>query len=85
MLNVLYDNKNTRLQNWINVKDKHKHILYTGSILLRCSDVFYTLHKTDIIIAVVAQVSDVAHIPLVVFGQSFIFPMYFHVRYFYLI
>lgn len=24
---------------------------------------FHTLHKTDIIIAVVAQVSDVAHIP----------------------
>lgn len=24
---------------------------------------FYTFHKTDIIIAVVAQVSDVAHIP----------------------
>lgn len=63
MLNVLYDNKIIRLQNWINVKDKHKHIFYTGSILQRCSDFFYTFHKTDIIIAVVAQVSDVAYIP----------------------
>lgn len=63
MLNVLYDNKIIRLQNWINVQDKHKHIFIQDLFNYVVQIFFYTFHKTDIIIAVVAQVSDVAHIP----------------------
>lgn len=69
MLEMWYDYKVILLQRGINAKEylKKKILIffYTRAILLRCPNILHLTPKANFVMALVAQVSNVVHGPLV--------------------